>query len=71
MDFLSYPETGHIGGPSGKGHRRTLDIGGIRRDRVISHVCYNVINQVISYWTSYRSEVNCIGPRPEAEVQYS
>ena len=32
---------------------------------------YNVINQVISYWTSYRSEVSCIGPRPEAEVQYS
>ena len=25
---------------------------------------YNVINQVISYWTSYRSEVSCIGPRP-------
>ena len=24
---------------------------------------YNVINQVISYWPSYRSEVCCIGPR--------
>ena len=23
-----------------------------------------VINQVISYWTSYRSSVSCIGPRP-------
>ena len=39
MDFLSYRETGHIGGPSGKGHIRTLDIGGIRRYREISHVC--------------------------------
>ena len=35
------------------------------------YIFYNVINQVISYWTSYRSEVSCIGPRPEAEVQYS
>ena len=24
----------------------------------------NLINQVISYWTSYRSSVSCIGPRP-------
>ena len=38
MDFLSYRETGHIGGPSGKGHIRALDIGGIRRYREISHV---------------------------------
>ena len=28
MDFLSYREIGHIGGPSGKGHIRALDIGG-------------------------------------------
>ena len=27
MDFLLYRETGHIGGPSGKGHIRALDIG--------------------------------------------
>ena len=40
MDFLSYRETGHIGGPSGKGHIRALDIGGIRRYREISHVWY-------------------------------
>ena len=33
-----------------------------------SSLSYNVINQVISYWTSYRSEVSCIGPRPKAEV---
>ena len=39
MDFLSYRETGHIGGPSGKGHIRALDIRGIRRYREISHVC--------------------------------
>ena len=39
MDFLSYRETGHIGGPSGKGHIRALDIGGIRLYREISHVC--------------------------------
>ena len=38
MDFLSYREIGHIGGPSGKGHIRALDIGGIRRYREISHV---------------------------------
>ena len=38
---------------------------------VCNHPYYNAINQVISYWTSYRSEVSCIGPRPEAEVQYS
>ena len=31
----------------------------------------NLINQVISYWTSYRSSVTCIGPRPSASVQYS
>ena len=24
-----------------------------------------VINQMILYWPSYRSEVNCIGPGPE------
>ena len=39
MDFLSYREIGHIGGPSGKGHIRALDIGGIRRYWEISHVC--------------------------------
>ena len=38
MDFLSYWETGHIGGPSGKGHIRALDIGGIRRYREISRM---------------------------------
>ena len=43
MDFLSYRETGHIRGPSGKGHIRALDIGGIRRYREISHVCPRVI----------------------------
>ena len=32
---------------------------------------YNVINQVISYWPSYRSKVCCTGPRPKAEGQYS
>ena len=39
MDFLSYRETGHIGGLSGKGHIRALDIRGIRLYREISHVC--------------------------------
>ena len=31
---------------------------------------YNVINQVISYWPSYRSEVCCIGPeaKPRANT---
>ena len=29
----------------------------------ISWPYYYVINQVISYWLSYRSEVSCIGPR--------
>ena len=43
MDFVSYRETGHIGGPSGKGHIRALDIGGIRRYREISHVWPTVI----------------------------
>ena len=38
MDFLSYQETGHIGGPSGKGHIRALDIGGIRRYRELSYI---------------------------------
>ena len=28
---------------------------------------YYVINQVISYWLSYWSEVSCIGPRTKAE----
>ena len=32
---------------------------------------YYVINQVISYWLSYRSEVSCIGQRPKAEDLYS
>ena len=32
---------------------------------------YYVINQVISYWLSYRSEVSCIGPRPKAKDLYS
>ena len=32
---------------------------------------YYVINQVISYWLSYRSEVSCIGLRPNAEDLYS
>ena len=33
---------------------------------------YYVINQVISYWLSYRSyEVSCIGLWPKAEDQYS
>ena len=32
---------------------------------------YNVINQVISYWPNYGSEVCCIGPRPKAMGQYS
>ena len=32
---------------------------------------YNVINQVISYWPSYGSEVCCIGPRLKAVGQYS
>ena len=30
---------------------------------IIHCMYYNVINQVISYWPSYRSEVCCIGPR--------
>ena len=45
MDFLSYRERGHIGGPPGKGHIRALDIGGIRRYREISHVCVHSKNQ--------------------------
>ena len=44
MDFLSYREIGHIGGPSGKGHIRALDIGGIRRYREISHVWMLVVS---------------------------
>ena len=30
-----------------------------------------LVNQVISYWPSYGSEVCCIGPRPKAVGQYS
>ena len=43
MDFLSYRETGHIGIPSGKGHIRALDIGGIRLYREISHVWSTIL----------------------------
>ena len=39
---MDFQETGHIGGPSGKGHIRALDIGGIRRYREISHVCFHL-----------------------------
>ena len=30
---------------------------------------YNVINQVISYWPSYRSEDGYIGPKPMANTK--
>ena len=33
------------------------------------NIYYNVFNQVISYWTSYKSEFSCIGPRPKAKTQ--
>ena len=45
------------------GHLPFLDVSGI----VVLYY-YNVINQVISYWTSYRSSVSCIGPRPNNKL---
>ena len=35
MDFSSYRETGHIGGPLGKGHRRALDIRRMVHDTLL------------------------------------
>ena len=32
------------------------------------NLLYKVINQVISYWLSYRSKVCCIGLRPKITV---
>ena len=50
-----------------RGHRLHLFEAGIKilhtlKEQILSY--YFVINQVISYWLSYRSEVSCIGPRP-------
>ena len=56
------------GGGGGGGEEEGLeDVLGLyiffTRDAALSFLLYNVINQVISYWPSYRSEVCCIGPR--------